>query len=195
DVALQLQRDLAQAHLALGQCIYWIDRDYDRALAEFDTALRLSPNNSETAVLIAAIKRRQGKWQECLESYEKISKLDPQNPNVVRTLLFTNTALRRWPEAARLVERMRALAPASLVAKVQSGYVDFWWKGDTRLLKSMLSQVPAGTDPDGGVTSVRWEVAMLERDFSAARAVLESSPLTEFSYTNAAPTPKGFLEG
>src|SRR5205085_420145 len=33
DVALQLQQNLAEAHLALGQCIYWIDRDYDRALA------------------------------------------------------------------------------------------------------------------------------------------------------------------
>jgi len=86
-------------------------------------------------------------------SYERISKLDPQNPNVVRTLLFTNTALRRWPEAARLVERMRALAPASLVAKAQSGYVDFWWKGDTRLLKSLIAEIPANVDPDGVVTT------------------------------------------
>ena len=45
-------------------------------------------------------------------------------------------------------EQMRALAPASLVAKIQSGYVHFRWKGDTRLLKSML-RVPAGIDPDG----------------------------------------------
>lgn len=195
EIALELQQNLAEAHLALGQCIYWIDRDYDRALAEFDTALRLSPNNSETAVLIAAIKRRQGKWQECLESYEKISKLDPQNPNVVRTLLFTNTALRRWPEAARLVERMRVLAPASLVAKAQSGYVDFWWKGDTRLLKSLTAEIPANVDPDGVVTTCRWDVAMIERDYATAKRVLDASPLNEFSYTNAATTPKGFFYG
>ena len=195
DVALQLQPNLAEAHLALGQCIYWIDRDYDRALAEFDTALRLSPNNSETAVLIAAIKRRQGKWQECLESYEKISKLDPQNPNVVRTLLFTNTALRRWPEAARLVERMRSLAPASLVAKAQSGYVDFWWKGDTRLLKSLIAEIPANVDPDGVVTTCRWDVAMVERDYATAKRVIDASSLNEFSYTNAGTTPKDFFYG
>jgi tetratricopeptide (TPR) repeat protein len=36
--------NLAEAHLALGQYIYWIDNDYDRALQEFDTSLRLSPN-------------------------------------------------------------------------------------------------------------------------------------------------------
>src|SRR5262249_40395299 len=54
---------------------------------------------------------------------------------------------------------MRAMAPTSLVAKIQSGYIDFQWKGDTRLLKTMADQVPPGVDPDGSVTAARWEVA------------------------------------
>lgn len=195
EIALQLQQNLAEAHLALGQCNYWIDQDYNRALAEFDTASRLSPNNSEAGGLIAAIKRRQGKWQESLDSYQRISKLDPQNPNLARNLVFTYTALRQWPEAARAAERMRAMAPASLVAKIQSGYIDFWWKGDTRSLKSLLSQVPTGTDPDGAITSCRWELAMIERDFAAARAALQQSAFNEISYTNAGTTPKSFLQG
>jgi TolB-like protein/Flp pilus assembly protein TadD len=195
ETALQLQQNLAEAHLALGQCIYWIDQDYDRALGEFNTALQLSPNNGEVGGLIASIKRRQGKWPEALEAFERSQKVDPQNPNLVRNLLFTNTALRRWPEAARWADKMRAMAPASLVAKTQSGYVDFWWKGDTRLLKFLLNQVPGGTDPDGAITSCRWEVAMIDRDFGAARAALQKSDLSEVSYTNAAPTPKSFLEG
>ena len=99
----------------------------------------------------------------------KAQKTDPQNPNIVRELVFTNTALRRWPEALAGQAQMRTMAPASLVAKIQSGYVDFWWKGDTAPLKSMLSQVPAGTDPDGSVTSCRWDVAMIDRDFGEAR--------------------------
>jgi TolB-like protein/Tfp pilus assembly protein PilF len=195
ETALQLQQNLAEAHLSLGQCIYWIDQDYDRALGEFNTALQLSPNNGEAGGLIASIKRRQGKWPEALEAFERSQKVDPQNPNLVRNLVFTNTALRRWPEAARWADKMRAMAPASLVAKVQSGYVDFWWKGDTRLLKTLLGQVPAATDPDGAITSCRWEVAMIDRDFEAAGGVLQKSELNEFSYTNAAPTPKIFFQG
>jgi hypothetical protein len=39
--------------------------------------------------------------------------------------------MRRWPEAARWVEQLRAMAPASIMAKIQRGYVEFWWKGDT----------------------------------------------------------------
>lgn len=194
ETALRLQPDLAEAHFALGQCIYWMDQDYERALEQFELASRLSPGNGDARRLIAAIKRREGKWEEALEAYERVAKLDPQNPNTVREVLFTNTSMRRWPEAARWGERMRAMAPASLVAKMQSGYVDFWWKGDTSLLKSIVDQVPAGIDPDGTVTSCRWDVAMLRRDYSAAKTVLETSAANELSYTNAGTPPKIFFE-
>jgi len=195
ELALQLQPSLAEGHFALGQCIYWMDEDYDRALEQFDIAARLSPNNGDIGRLIAAIKRRQGKWQESLEAYRKNQKIDPQNPNVVRELVFTNTAMRRWSEAAQWAERMRGMAPASLIAKIQSGYVDFWWKGDTRLMKSLLDEVPAGVDPDGVVTSCKWEVAMLERDYAAAKRILEDSSRSEISYMPSALIPKSILEG
>jgi TolB-like protein/Tfp pilus assembly protein PilF len=195
DIALRLQPNLAEAHFALGQCIYWMDQDYDRALEQFEIASRLSPSNGDIARLIAAIKRRQGKWEQALEEYERVARLDPQNQNTVRELIFINTAMRRWPEAALWAERMRALAPTSIVAKIQSGYVDFWWKGNTQLLKSLLDNVPASNDPDGAVTACRWDVAMLKRDYSGAKKVLQTLPLDELSYTNAGATPRSFFEG
>ena len=195
EAALRLQPNLAEGHFALGQCIYWMDQDYDKALEQFEIASHLSPSNADTRRLIAAIKRRQGKWPEALDMYEKVAKLDPQNPSTARELMYTNSSMRRWPEAARWVEQMRALAPTSLVAKIQSGYVHFQWKGDTRRLKSMLEEIPAGVDPDGGVTAARWDVAMLQRDYSAAKRILETSSANEISYSIVGLTPKIFLEG
>ena len=194
ELALRLQPNLAEAHLALGQCDYWIDQDYERALVEFGTAAVLAPSDGEVGQLIASIERRQGKWEESLETFAKNQKLDPQNPNIVRNLLFTNTALRRWPEASRWAAQMRTMAPASLVAKIQSGYVEFCWKGDTGPLKAILGEV-AAADPGGEITSCRWDVAMIDRDFGAARGVLQNTDLSELSYTNAALTPKSFLQG
>src|SRR5438067_227842 len=194
ELALRLQPNLAEAHLALGQCDYWLDQNYERALAEFGAAAELAPSNGEVGELIAAIKRRQGKWEESLETFAKNQKLDPQNPNIVRNLIFTNTAMRRWPEASRWAAQMRTMAPASLVAKIQSGYVEFCWKGDTGPLKAILGEV-AAANPGGEITSCRWDVAMIDRDFGAARGVLQSSDLSELSYTNAALTPKSFLQG
>src|SRR5260370_20073429 len=106
-IALRLQPNLAEAHLALGQCIYWMDQDYERALEQFDIASRLSPSNGDIGRLIAAIKRRQGKWEQSLKEYERVARLGPQNPNTIRELIYTNTAMRRWPEAALRVEQLR----------------------------------------------------------------------------------------
>ncbi len=193
--ALQIQPDLGEGHFALGQCIYWIDGDYARALVEFETAQKLLPNDGQVGNLVAAIKRRQGHWQEALAAYERIAKVDPQNPNIVRNLVFTNTALRRWPQAAYAADRLCAMAPDSVVAKVQRGYVDFFWKGTTTELKSQLARIPANVDPDGVVTSCRWEAAMLDRDFAAAEETLKRTPREAIDYLNGGATPKSFLIG
>ena len=195
ELALRLQPDLADAHLALAQCIYWIDHDYPGALAQFELASRLSPSNGDAVRLSAAIQRRQGKWERALEEYERAQRLDPQNASTIRELLFTNTAMRRWEEASRWAERLRAMAPASLTGKIQSGYVDLWWKGDTATLRKLVAEIPIDTDPDGVVTSVRWEIAMINREFGAAQEILEKAAAKEVSYTNAGTTPKTFLLG
>ncbi len=193
--ALRLQPDLGEAHFAYGQCAYWFDQDYERALSEFALAQRVLPNDSNIGAYVAAIRRRQGRWEESLSVYQRMEKLDPQNPNIIRNVLFTNTAMRRWPQAAQAAARFRAVAPDSVVAKIQSGYVDFQWKGDPSALERWLAEVPAGEDPDGIVTCVRWESAMLRRDFSTAAALLAQSPASEFSYLNGGLQPKSFLAG
>ena len=195
ETALRLQPNLAEGHFALGQCIYWIDENYDRALAEFAIAQQLSPNNANIGVLVAAIPRRQGRWEESLAAFEKIQGLDPENPNIVRNIMFTNTAMRRWPQAARAADRLRVMAPDSLVAMIETAYIRFCWKGDLSALKPALAQTLPGVDPDGVVTVSKWQVAMMERDFASAERALTSSPLTELSYLNGGPTPKSFLAG
>jgi len=59
----------------------------------------------------------------------------------------------------------------------------------------MLEEIPVGVDPDGSVTATRWDVAMLQRDYSAAKKILETSSANETSYSVAGMTPKIFLEG
>src|SRR5438093_2769571 len=60
--ALRLPPDLPEGHLALGFSYYYGDRDYQRALAEFEIAKRDLPNEAQAYMAIGAIQRRQGKW-------------------------------------------------------------------------------------------------------------------------------------
>jgi tetratricopeptide (TPR) repeat protein len=46
DEALRLQPDLPEGHLALGFSYYYGDRDYERALSEFEIAKRGLPSNA-----------------------------------------------------------------------------------------------------------------------------------------------------
>src|SRR5258707_4628997 len=59
--ALQLDADLGEGHLALGFSYYYGDRNYSRALAEFEIAKRELPNEADAYMAIGAIQRRQGK--------------------------------------------------------------------------------------------------------------------------------------
>jgi serine/threonine-protein kinase len=194
DLALQFQPNLAEAHHAIGLCLYWFDSNYKGASRELARASALAPGSADIQLIAAAILRREGKWPEALAAFERVQKLDPQNPNVVRNVLFTNTAMRRWPEAAQAAARFRAISPDSLVAKIQFAYVTFGGQGDAKAIRRELRDVPAGIDPDGIVTSCRWEGAMMERDYHGAAEILKASPLTELDYLLGGSTPKSFLE-
>jgi TolB-like protein/lipopolysaccharide biosynthesis regulator YciM len=195
ETAARIEPGLGEAHFALGQCAYWFDEDYERALAEFATAQRDSPNDSNIGGYIAAIRRRQGQWEEALATYERMERLDPQNPNIIRNVLFTNGALRRWPQAAAAAARFRAVAPDSVVAKIQSGYIEFQWKGDIDALQRYLEGIPPDKDPEGSVTMSRWEAAMLKRDFAGAAKAIQASEREDFSYLPSGPQPRGFFLG
>jgi tetratricopeptide (TPR) repeat protein len=69
--ALRLQPDLPEGHLALGFFYYRCDRDYERALVEFEIAKHGLPNEAQAYMAIGLIQRRQGKWTESTANLEK----------------------------------------------------------------------------------------------------------------------------
>ena len=194
-LALQLQPSLGEAHHALGLCSYWFDRDYVSALREFEIARTLLPNDTAVPWDIAAIKRRQGQWSESIADYNAILTHDPQNANVVRDLLYVYCAMRDWRNARATAERLIALAPDSINAKAQIGYVEFWEKGDTTRLKTEMAAVPQGKDPDGSVTSCRIDAALIDRDLEGADKALAGWPLDTLSYFNEVDTPRSYFAG
>jgi TolB-like protein/Tfp pilus assembly protein PilF len=192
--ALQLKPDLGEGHLALGLYYYWTEANYERALDEFRIAAAALPNDSEIGYVSAAIRRRQGNWKDNLELLHKSESVDPGNANVASEIAFTYSFLRDWPQAAKMYDRVVALAPESANFKISRAYVDFWAHGNTNAIKTALSQIPAGVDPSGLVTRARWDVAMIERDFAAADQAMGSYPLDVFQ-SDGMPMPKSFFRG
>jgi TolB-like protein/Tfp pilus assembly protein PilF len=192
--ALQLRPDLGEGHLALGLYYYWTEANYEKALEEFAAASAALPNDSDIDYFAAAIRRRQGRWSDNLELLKKSQAVDPGNANVAEEIAYTYSFLHDWPEAARTQERVIALAPDSVNAKINHAYLDFWSKGSAAALKKVLEQIPPGVDPAGLVTRARWDMAMIQRDYTAADQALASCPLDLFQ-SGGQPTPKSFYYG
>ncbi|MEO7724531.1 MAG: tetratricopeptide repeat protein [Chthoniobacterales bacterium] len=97
--ALTLAPDLPEAHIALGVYHYYGSRQYELALAEFQRALELQPNNSEALSFSGYVHRRQGKWDSALDELAKSLKQDPRNATLEANVAQTYLILRRWKEA------------------------------------------------------------------------------------------------
>ncbi len=192
--ALRLKPDLGEAHLALGLYYYWTEGDYERALREFDLASEVLPNNSDIGYFVAAIRRRQGRWDENLDLLRKSQTLDPVNANIVEEIVYTYCFRRDWAAAAQSQDRVLALAPGSVNEKINRAYIDFWATGKTAMLDEILVGIPTGIDPDGLITLAHWDRDMIERDFTAAAQTLASSPLEAFP-VNGQVIPKSFFAG
>ena len=192
--ALQLRPDLGEGHLALGLYYYWTEANYEKALEEFASAATALPNDSDIGYFVAAIRRRQGRWNDNLELLKKSQTIDPGNANVAEEIAYTYSFLHDWPEATRTQERVIALAPDSINARIVRAYLDFWSQGSTEALTKVLSEIPTGLDPAGLVTRARWDLAMIQRNYAAADQALTSCPLEVFQ-SNGLPTPKSFFRG
>jgi TolB-like protein/Tfp pilus assembly protein PilF len=195
DEALRLQPDLPEGHLALGFSYYYGDRDYERALSEFEIAKRGLPNNAQAYLAIGSIQRRQGKWPESIANLEKAAALDPKNQSIQMNLAYSYMALRNFEAADKTVDRAIAVAPNSFETIVFKGYLAAAWKGDLSTADKQFSAIPGDIDPNGVITWAHAGVLLWQRKFPEALAVLQKFPGETLITNTTAPEPKAFFEG
>src|SRR5437660_1184730 len=165
DEALRLQPDLPASHLAVGFSYYYGDRDYERALTEFDIARRGLPNESQAYFAIGSIQRRQGKWAESTANLEKAATLDPKNTNVLMNLCYSYMALRNFESADKVLDRVIAASPEFFPARALKGFMAVPWKGDLNAAEKIFSSNAPETDPDGLMTWAQAGILTMERKF------------------------------
>ncbi len=193
--ALRLQPDLPEAHLALGFSYYYGDRDYERALAEFEIAKRGLPNEAQAYMAIGAIQRRQGRWVESTANLEKAAELDPKNSSVLLNLGFNYMATRNFEAADKIFDRGIEAAPESFGSRALKSALAIRWKGDFSVAEKELASVPPGVDPQGLVTLGRAEVLTLQRKFKEALQVIQQFRGETLLVGVSTICPKASLEG
>ena len=102
--ALQLNRDLPEAHLAAASLLAWTTPPrfaYERAVREIKRAPALNPNYGQAHQMLGNIYEHTGLIDEALAEYRKAVDLDPTSQNAMR-LIATNFIHRgNYEEAVR----------------------------------------------------------------------------------------------
>jgi tetratricopeptide (TPR) repeat protein len=179
--ALRLSPTLSEAHMALGLCLYWGDKKYDAALKEFEIAATTSPNNAEIYNYVAGIYRRQGRWRESIASFDRALSLDPRNRQIAFLAANNYLRVRDWAAATAGFHRALAIAPDSVLPQIGLAYLELFRHGNPAAGRQIVENVPANVNSKASVTLARWDLAMIDRDYTAAEKILADFPSEKFS--------------
>jgi len=143
EAALRYEPEAGEVHLALANYYYDSLRDYERARSELSIAQRKLPNSAQVAEELGYIERREGDWKEATRNLERAANLDPRNVHVLQQLALTYQALRRYPEQARIYERVLTLTPGNRPTRALQAQVAADWKADIRPFQALMAELTA----------------------------------------------------
>ncbi len=108
DRAVGLAPDAVETHLAQGYMAYWGQLDLDAALAHFQAAEAMAPNDAAVHGALGNVYRRQAKVDDALGHYERRVELNPSGSQGLITLIQTYNIVGRYADAAPYVDQLKA---------------------------------------------------------------------------------------
>jgi serine/threonine-protein kinase len=173
--AAAINPDAGNVHVMQANYAYKAFRDYDRARAELELARKTLPNDAVVYALIASIDRRQGRWSESTQNWERSVSLDPRNFRFLVETAFTYQAQRRFAESAHMFDRALSVRPSDHFARAQLAQIPFFEYADVQPWRTKLSAI-INEDPQAttDIANGLFYCALAERDSALATRVLQS---------------------
>ncbi|QNK02242.1 winged helix-turn-helix domain-containing protein [Dyella telluris] len=174
DRALALQPNLGQAHYAMGLYNYWGHRDYAGAITQLELARQAMPSSATVELLIAAIARRQGHWDEAVTRFHAATVLDPHSEFAFNQLGVTYQSLRRYADADQAYATALSLSRDPFGERLTQVFNEFMWKGDLAPLRAELATLSPGSDGyRSNIMSLYFE-RTLAHDYAGAIKIAEA---------------------
>ncbi len=182
--AIELAPDLAEGYEALGWYYYHGLLDYDRALREFNKALDLQPQNADLRYGIAAVKRRQGKFEESIKIFEESSNLNPTDPVILFNTGETYWLMRNYDKALDYLDRGIKLAPDFVDLYDFKSLTLLQLYGDIERAKSLLQDLKARglyrVTASNEISALVY-LTIYERNYAELFSLLEANPQFHFN--------------
>src|SRR6516225_3870383 len=117
EAASRMRPNAGETHLARARNLYWGYLDYNGALAELEIAGKALPNDSQIPELTGYIQRRQGRWEESIQSLERALELDPRNFDTLQQLALSYGDLARYAKEKSVLDRALGIQPNDVATK------------------------------------------------------------------------------
>jgi len=174
DRALALEPGLPEAQEALAFYYYRGFLDYERATDILESIRRARPNYKLS--LLGYIQRRQGRWEESLETLEHEFRSNPRDSDLAHQIGLSYMCMRRYEEAEEWFNRAIMIDPEKVYSHLARARIPFLAEGNIQ-----ESQVLLGTFPHSQITEVtRFDLGMAERKFQEVLERLEFLPFDSF---------------
>jgi serine/threonine protein kinase/Tfp pilus assembly protein PilF len=111
--ALELEPDLAEAHLSRAQAVS-LSKRFDEAEAEFEKAIALGPQSFDAFYWYGQAKLSQGKFNEAIKLYTRAAALRPEDHQVGAFMAMALTSLGRRDEALAVIRKQAKAIEAHL---------------------------------------------------------------------------------
>jgi TolB-like protein/tetratricopeptide (TPR) repeat protein len=144
--AVELAPNRPEGYLALGIWERAVSLRFDRALEQYEKALRLAPDDVSALTGMALAEQALGRWDASVERLRQAVRLDPRAVNGLRTLAVTLLRLRRYPEAREAVDRGLALAPAN-IDLIEDKAMTYLADGNLAGARAVLKAAPKEVEP------------------------------------------------
>jgi serine/threonine-protein kinase len=143
--ARALAPDDGFAHSAMGSYLRRVKADYPAAAAEYAAVVRATPGSADALSSLAATYSTMGKWDSAQVISRRALSLDPRSSAAAKQLGSQLRQLRRYEDAAGLLERAAALDSLD-ISIVNERVLTELGRGDLPAAQTLIATVPKQID-------------------------------------------------
>ena len=182
EAALRLRPDLPDVHLEMAIHLYSTDRDFKRARAEAEIGTQSKKQAVRGYILIGDFDSCLGQWQDALKSYQKAYEVNPKVHTILEDPVLLYQRHRAYDDARRVLEQAASTGSSSpsVVQEIQAA-IRWEEKGDISAYQVIFNDPGAPWHPNGTATPLKIQCALANRDFAAAKKILEADSTEEFA--------------
>jgi tetratricopeptide (TPR) repeat protein len=165
--AWRLDRNSAEAHLALARCAA-LENDDNKVDAELLEVSNRNPSDPWIWLAAAVTEQWRGQDDKATAYYDRAQTMARDEPRISFNYGHHLYEMGERDKSCQLLDHAVDGEPKSAYFAVVRAVAEISWTGNVQEARKVLNRIPENVNPDCRMSSARCTLALYERDFDAA---------------------------